>query len=231
MSRSARERFLFTTPAHLTDAAQALCVELNREYPYLAEFQRDKDGVYRIFSLCTVSRSNGYYGESIGRTGWDVEWIKRDGYYAYHQSSGGGSLREIVNGTYWRHPSMLHLVREGGGNFRVDENGKLTQKLRTKRLRKIPIDLDGAEDLMQYLLSNGNKVETYYCTVCKERLPEDENHCEHVWWCDSDARLRGPGSDDGEDVSCADADCWACHQRAMASAASAGNGGSDVNLG
>lgn len=109
MSRKARDRFAYETPDHLYEAARAICVETGREYPYLAEFHLEADDTYRLFAVGTIHRTNSGH---VGRSGWDVDWIERDGMYAYHMSSGGGSLRRAVSGVYWRHPAMLHCVRE-----------------------------------------------------------------------------------------------------------------------
>ncbi len=210
MSRAAQERFWYRTPKHLWEAAKDICVELNREYPYLAEFQLEADGSYRIHSLYTVSREIARYDgkEYIGITGWDVDWIEHDQEYAYHQSSGGGSLRHTVSGIYWRHPSMLHMVREETARY-VDRTFRKRNK--TRRIRRIPIDLDGEADLMQFLENRGSETEVYYCSICKQYLPDDDE-CEHVWQCD-DGSKRGPGAE--EQDPCDDEDCYQC-QRVLA---------------
>lgn len=209
MSREARERFTFETPDHLWEAAKEICVELNREYPYLAEFHLEKGGAYKLFSLYTVSRSiSHHYGEQIGRTGWDVDWIERDQQYAYHQSSGGGSLRMTAHGIYWRHPDMLHVVREETARY-VDPAFRKRNK--TRRIRRIPIDLDGHKDLMEWLENTAIESEIYYCAICNEYLPDrDEDLCGHVWWCDEYSVLRGPGSVEYPEP-CKE-DCWSCNR-------------------
>lgn len=204
-----REDYAFNTPDHLWDSARQICVEPNREYPYLAEFQLNDDGSFRLFGLHTLSRSmSSHYGELIGRTGWDVDWIERDQQYAYHQSSGGGSLRHEVSGIYWRHPAMLHMVREQTARY-CDRAFRKRNK--TRRVKRIPIDLARKEDLMKFLEYYGTNSEVYYCSICKQYLPENEQ-CEHVWWCDSIANMRGPGSPDYPDP-CEDLqDCFYCNR-------------------
>jgi hypothetical protein len=208
-TRAARERFTFETPQHLWDAAKAICVELNREYPYLAEFHLNADDTYRLFQLYTVERHiSPHYGEMIGKTMWDVDWIERDQCYAYHQSGGGGSLRHEVSGIYWRHPSMLHAIRERTATY-CDKIFR--RRNRTRRIRRIPPTvLDGHEDLMKMLEHHGVDASTYYCQICEEYLPDiDSELCEHVWWCDDDSVLRGPGSPEYPDP-CGSEDCWHC---------------------
>ena len=208
-SRAARERFTFDTPAHLMDAARRICVEEGREYPYLAIFHVEDDGTYRPFDLFTVSRTiSRHYGELIGRTGWDVDWIDRG--YAYHQSSGGGSLRQAVNGVYWRHPDMEYLVREETARY---TDRAFRKRNKTRRLRRVPGGFSGHDDLMAYLEREGIEGETYYCAICEEYLLDEMGeHCSHVWWCDSDGIRRGPGSQD-EENPCSDADC-SCQEEA-----------------
>lgn len=209
-SRKARECFTFETPDYLLDAAMSICVELDREYPYLAQFHFNDDGTYQLFSLYTVKRSiSWHYGEGVSNTGWDVDWIERDKGYVYHQSSGGGSLRKTMSGIYWRHPAMLHGVREETARY-CDKAFRKRNK--TRRIRHIPIDLNGHEDMMQWLKNTAIDSETYYCTVCKEYLPDRmEDLCEHVWWCDEDAVLRGPGSTDYPEP-CDGEDCYYCNR-------------------
>ncbi len=217
MKRSTRERFWFDTPQHLMDAAKSICVELDREYPYLAEFHLENDGTYRLFGLDTVSRSISlHYGEQIGRSGWDVEWIKGYQQYAYHNSSGGGSLRRYISGVYWRHPAILHAVREETASYC---NRSFRKRNKTRRLRRIPIELLNPpfsssaryQDLMEMLEDTGIEADTYYCSVCQERRPDrEEDYCKHVWWCD-DGVLRGPGSDEKDtEAPCEDEDCFYC---------------------
>lgn len=205
MSRKAQERFWYGTPDHLWDAARAICAELNREYPYLAEFHLEDDGSYRLCGMHTIERSISRHDgkEYIGRTGWGVDWIERDQQYAYHQSSGGGSLRHEVSGIYWRHPAMLHMVREQTARYVGREFRK---RNKTRRIRRIPIDLDGQPDLMQFLENRASETEVYYCSVCLQYLPDDDQ-CGHVWSCD-DGIKRGPGGEITE--PCDDEDCWDC---------------------
>jgi hypothetical protein len=214
MKRSDR-RFYYETPQHLTDAALSICVELDREYPYLAEFHLENDGTYRLFSLHTVSRSIANTGkEYVGKTGWDVAWIERDGTYAYHQSSGGGGLRHKVSGIYWRHPDMPHMVREETATY-CDKAFRKRNK--TRRLRRIPDDLlrdhygRGKYDcLMEMLESTAIDSDVYYCAICEQDLPDrPESLCQHVWWCDETGALRGPGSDEYTEP-CEDEDCYDC---------------------
>jgi|ERR1700722_2869721 len=225
--RSTRERFSFTTPQHLLDAARAICVELDREYPYLAELHHNEDGTYTLFSLHTIKRQIARHNgeEWISNTGWDVDWIERDKQYAYHDSSGGGSLRHKVSGIYWRHPLMLHAVREETARYAGKEFRK---RNKTRRLRRIPAELvkdpygrSPYPDLMAMLESTGIDAKAYLCAICKEYLPErDEYFCEHVWPCDSDAVLRGPGSaDEDYQEPCDDEDCFWCQRQREKSAA------------
>lgn len=219
--RATRERFTFETPDHLIEAARTICVELDREYPYLANFHLNADGTYTLFSMDTVSRSisrdNGE--EYFGRTGWDVDWIERDQQYCYNSSSGGGSLRKIVSGIYWRHPEMLHVVREETARY-CDKAFRKRNK--TRRVRRIPIDLKCPytghvfPDMMAWLESIGTESEVYYCSICKEHLPDrSEDLCDHVWWCDTDSTLRGPGStEEYGPEPCTEEDCYHC-QRAL----------------
>lgn len=192
-----------------------ICVEPDRHYPYLAEFHLEGDGTYRLFSLTTIERHVARDGkEYLGRTGWDVEWIGGYQQYCYHQSSGGGSLRMEVSGIYWRHPDMLHIVREETARY---VGIKFRKRNRTRRLRRIPEEIlnrDQYEDLMEMLGSEGIDSDTYYCSVCEARLPDrEEDYCEHVWWCDTDGMLRGPGSDEGDAALCEDEDCFHCARK------------------
>ncbi len=210
-----RERYHFDTPEPLIDAALAICVELDREYPFLAHLQLENDGTYTLNSLETIKRSiSPHYGEMLGRTGWDVDWIERDKTYCYHQSSGGGSLRREVSGIYWRHPALLHLVRETTARY-CDRAFRKRNK--TRRIRRIPISLIDPygcgeyEDLMAWLESTAIDCSVYYCTICKEYLPDrEEDYCAHVWWCDEDATLHGKGAEDPE--PCESEDCWSCNR-------------------
>lgn len=213
MKRSTRESYTFTTPDHLIEAARSICVKEGRHYPFLAEFHHEADGTYRLFSLETVTRTiSRHYGEQIGRTGWDVDWIEREQDYAYHQSSGGGSLRRTISGVYWRHPAMLHCVREETARY-CDRDFR--KRNRTRRIRRIPPELlkdpygrGPYEDLMKMLENTGIEADTYYCSVCEERLPDrEEDYCKHVWWCD-DGFLRGPGAEETE--PCQEEDCFYC---------------------
>lgn len=220
MKRSTRERFTFTTPDYLIEAARAICVEVDREYPYLAQFHHENDGRYTLFSLHTVKRSiSRHYGEMIGNSGWDVDWISGYGRYAYHQSSGGGSLRQTISGVYWRHPAMLHCIREETARY-VEKSFR--KRNRTRRLRRIPSEIlkgygGQYDDLMAMLEYTGIDAGTYYCSVCKEHLPDREEHyCEHVWWCD-DGLLRGPGAE--EINPCQDEDCFYCARQLERTAA------------
>jgi hypothetical protein len=226
MSTRARERFTFETPGHLWDAAKTICVELEREYPYLAHFHLENDGRYTLFGLNTISRSiSPHYGEMIGNTGWDVDWIERDQMYAFHQSSGGGSLRHTVSGIYWRHPAMIHAVREETASYC---NRDFRRRNRTRRIRRIPVELKGrfqygtdvlareSDDLMRFLDNGGVDTEVYYCAVCEEYLMDRMGDlCEHVWWCDDDSVLRGPGSTDYPEP-CDSEDCYQCSRERSA---------------
>lgn len=214
MSRKSRDRFAFETPEHLFEAALKICVELDREYPYLADFQLEGDGAYRLISLHTISRSmRSHYGEMIGTAVWDVDWIERDQHYAFHQSGWGGSLRLQVSGIYWRHPDMEHVVREQTARYR---NRQFRKRNKTRRIRRIPIELEGYSDLMQWLNNTASESDTYYCTVCRERLP-DNNQCAHVWDCE-DAVLRGPGSEEDPEP-CDSEDCYYCSRNRLGSKA------------
>lgn len=133
--RATREHFTFRTPEHLIEAARAICVEIDREYPYVAYFHLENDGSYTLFGLRTVKRQIARHDgkEYLSNSGWDVDWIKRDQQYAYHESSGGGSLLQTVHGLYWRHPLWLHGVREETARY----IGKAFRKRnKTRRLRR-----------------------------------------------------------------------------------------------
>lgn len=93
---------------------------------------------------------------------------------------------------------------------------------RTRRIRRIPAELlsvshntgKSYEDLMQMLENEGIESSVYYCSLCKEHLPDrEEDLCEHVWWCDTDSTLRGPGStEDYGPEPCGEQDCFYCQR-------------------
>lgn len=106
---------------------------------------------------------------------------------------------------------MLHAVREETARYCDKE---FRRRNRTRPLRRIPAEvLDGHEDLMLMLDNTSIESKVYYCQICKDYLPDrSEDQCEHVWDCDEDAVLRGPGSVDYPEP-CDSEDCWHCSRQ------------------
>lgn len=144
----------------------------------LAEFFLHEDGRYELRSLYTWSKSLSRRGWGGRLSTYDVDWCRRDGCYLFHMSGTGGKPPLDVSGPYWT-PSTRY-VREVPCEL-VHEGAR--QRNKTARLVQIPVDLQGCEDLLQYLQTHEREETSVFCQTCRDDLPSDDL-CAHCWWCD-----------------------------------------------
>jgi hypothetical protein len=143
-----------------------------------AAFLLDKTGRYELIRFWTWQRCQNHRGGGGRLNVFDVDWCRRDGDYLWHLSGGGGQPPVTIDGPYWTpskrwvHESPCLLV-----------HAEARQRNITRRLSKLPMDLNGCTDLKDYLESYERQDESVYCAKCLDDLPS-ENLCAHCWWCE-----------------------------------------------
>lgn len=156
-----------------------------------AEFHKDSGGRLKLFSLFVrteeVSRHDGK--TRFGADGYDVDWSKKYLSYVFHQSSCGFHEPE-VSGIYFLAGDMK--VKETPCSFISD---RARERNKTRRLVRLPraFDMDGFENLLEWLRGNAIESDTEYCSVCRDRIPTtDDQLCDHVWWCEKESQWSTP---------------------------------------
>jgi hypothetical protein len=127
--------------------------------------------------------------------------------------SSGGFHEPEVSGIYFLAGDMK--VKEKPCQL-VDDRDKppwkskrtkaIRERNRTRRLAKLPkaFDMDGFENLLEWLQQNAIEGDAVYCSICRDYFPgtDDWNLCEHCWWCDK----TGDYSTPSERCKCKDRD-------------------------
>lgn len=157
-----------------------------------AEFHKDAGKRLNLFSMTVVSESIHHDGKTYHHVdGYDVDWSKTYGCYVFHNSSSG--IMSPVSGIYFlsgdikvkEEPCTLVDARDKPP-WRGKRTRIIRERNRTRRLRKLPkaFDMEGVDNLLEWLELNGIEAGASYCSECKDWLPEDaDDLCDHVWWC------------------------------------------------
>ena len=177
----------------------------HREEPeraVVASFILQEDGTYELNSVISQ------HGDCPGCSIYDVDLSKSYG-YVFHQSGAGFSAPFKESGIYWSISPETVTEKPCQWTITGDGNNAFQERNATRRLEAIPWDMDGAEDILEWLHRNALQDETVYCSTCEDYLPS-ESLCEHCWYC-NDGGYKSPGVQDYK--PCFDSDCWECHQR------------------
>jgi hypothetical protein len=160
-----------------------------------AGFHKDSGGRLELDCLHVrtewVSRHDGK--TYIGSDGYDVDWSKRYKSYLFHNSSSGFHEPE-VSGIYFisgdmkvkEKPCQLVDTRDKPA-WRGKRTQAIRKRNRTRRLMKLPkaFDMEGFENLLEWLQQNGIESDAVWCSICRDCMPGSEFYdtCEHIWWC------------------------------------------------
>lgn len=159
-------------------------------------FFKSAGGRLTLDSLTTFTNEHSDYYKKhyVSRTGYDVDYSRRFG-YLYHESSGGGDNTVEVSGIYFTSGKID--IKEKPAQF-VDVHDKppwrgkgtkaIRKRNRTRRLSVLPkaFDMEGCEDLLDWLGRNAIESGAVYCSTCKDYFPgyQECDMCGHIWWCE-----------------------------------------------
>ena len=167
-----------------------------------AEFQKDSGGRLTLFSLWVRTKEVRHDGKMyIGSDGYDVEWSNYHKRYIFNNSSIG--LLPEVSGIYFLSGDMkvkekpCDLVdRYDKPPWKSKRKKAIRERNRTRRLAKLPkaFDMEGFENLFEWLQQNGIEGDAVYCSTCRDWMPGADLYetCDHVWWCEKTAEWSTP---------------------------------------
>jgi hypothetical protein len=147
---------------------------LNDKRVVMVEFQEGKP-----FNVWTTDNDKSF-------DGYDFTYSKIFNQLYYHNSSGGRDFY-AYDGQYWVDEEFLYLMR----NYRSTRE-KVALPDPAKRLLEIPQDL---QDELTFAIEK----DVVCCSKCEDWFPEDD-HCQHVFWCERCGDWSTPFSRSKRDV-------------------------------
>ncbi|HEY3876619.1 MAG TPA: hypothetical protein VGM92_14175 [Candidatus Kapabacteria bacterium] len=149
----------------------------------------DKKGEFRINSVVAQFECDGIKGMYLRSEQFDVDYCEKFSEYIFNNSGSGPSRVIDPVGFYWA--SDLAKIKTSKNTKWSDP--KTAERNPNVRLAKLPIDLCGHKDVLDFLQNEGNEDRSYYCSKCNDHLPE-EYPCKHAWWCEDRNEMSTPGN-------------------------------------